>query len=50
MSPLLLDIPHQFETERLFLRMQWRSVDGSIVNQAIKDFVNQLYDKLASLI
>lgn len=42
MNPLLLDIPLRFETERLILRVPRQSVDSSIVNQAIKDSMNQL--------
>ncbi|MBN8204194.1 GNAT family N-acetyltransferase [Bacillus sp. NTK034] len=42
MNPLLLDIPLQFETERLKLRVPRQSVDSSIVNVAIRDSFNEL--------
>ena len=42
MNQLLLDIPLQLETERLILRAPRRSGDGSIVNEAINDSINEL--------
>jgi len=42
MNPLLLDIPLQFETERLILRAPRQSVDSNIVNKAIRDSLNEL--------
>ena len=42
MNQLLLDIPLQLETERLILRAPRRSGDGSIVNEVIKDSINEL--------
>ena len=46
MSQLLLDIPLQFETERLILRAPRQSGEGSIVNEAIKDSIKELKDWL----
>ncbi len=42
MNSLLLDIPMQLETERLLLRAPRQSGDGSIINEAIKDSLNEL--------
>jgi ribosomal-protein-serine acetyltransferase len=42
MNPILLDIPIQLETERLILRAPKPSGDGSIVNKAIIDSLNEL--------
>ncbi|MEC1178821.1 GNAT family N-acetyltransferase [Metasolibacillus meyeri] len=42
MNPILLDIPLQLETDRLLLRAPRQSGDGSIVNEAIKDSINEL--------
>ena len=42
MNQLLLDIPLELETERLILRAPRRSGDGSIVNEAINDSINEL--------
>lgn len=36
MNPILLDIPEQFETERLLLRVP-QIGDGAMVNEAIRD-------------
>ncbi|HLR62964.1 MAG TPA: hypothetical protein VK097_11090 [Lentibacillus sp.] len=36
MNPILLDIPEQFETERLLLRAP-QSGDGVMVNKAIRE-------------
>ena len=46
MNQLLLDIPSQLETERLILRAPRQSGDGSIVNEAIKNSINELKDWL----
>ncbi|TFB24071.1 N-acetyltransferase [Filobacillus milosensis] len=46
MNPLLLEIPLYLETERLFLRAPNQSGDGSIVNEAIKNSINELKDWL----
>ncbi|MHA4964917.1 GNAT family N-acetyltransferase [Bacillus subtilis] len=42
MNPLLLDIPLQFETERLILRIPRQSVDSVFVNKAIRASINEL--------
>ncbi|WP_456270965.1 GNAT family N-acetyltransferase [Bacillus sp. AK031] len=42
MNPILLDIPLQLETERLYLRAPHQSGDGSVVNQAIRDSYSEL--------
>lgn len=42
MNPILLDIPLRLETERLILRAPQQSGDGGIVNEAIKDSINEL--------
>ncbi|WP_078596097.1 GNAT family N-acetyltransferase [Evansella clarkii] len=42
MNPLLVNIPTQLETERLILRPPRQFGDGSFVNAAIKDSLNEL--------
>ncbi|MCM3740308.1 GNAT family N-acetyltransferase [Oceanobacillus luteolus] len=42
MNPLLLEVPMQFETERLILRAPYKIGDGEIVNKAIKDSLYEL--------
>ncbi|PUB04681.1 GNAT family N-acetyltransferase [Paenisporosarcina sp. OV554] len=42
MIPILIDVPLQIETDRLFLRAPLQAGDGNVVNQAIKDSINEL--------
>ncbi|MDQ0228857.1 GNAT family N-acetyltransferase [Metabacillus malikii] len=42
MNPLLLDVPLKLETERLILRAPLQTGDGNIVNQAIRDSLDEL--------
>lgn len=46
LNQLLIDIPSQLETERLLLRAPKKSGDGSIINEAIKESINELKDWL----
>ncbi|QHS21879.1 GNAT family N-acetyltransferase [Virgibacillus sp. MSP4-1] len=41
MNPILLDFPHEFETERLFIRMP-KPGDGKVVYPAIQASINEL--------
>ena len=42
MNPILIDVPLQIETDRLILRAPLQAGDGNVVNQAIKDSINEL--------
>ncbi len=42
MNPILLDVPLQIETDRLILRAPLQAGEGDIVQQAIKDSINEL--------
>jgi ribosomal-protein-serine acetyltransferase len=42
MNPILIDVPLQIETDRLILRAPLPAGDGNVVNQAIKDSINEL--------
>lgn len=42
MNPLLIEIPIQFETERLLLRVPKEVEDSILVNRAVKDSVSEL--------
>ncbi|MCF6410672.1 hypothetical protein [Pseudalkalibacillus salsuginis] len=43
MNPILLDIPEQFETERLLLRAP-QNGDGAMVNEAIRESYEFLHE------
>ncbi|TFB21833.1 N-acetyltransferase [Filobacillus milosensis] len=45
MNPILLDIPTELETERLLLRAP-RPGDGEVVNQAVRQSINELKEWL----
>ncbi|XXM71338.1 GNAT family N-acetyltransferase [Lysinibacillus sphaericus] len=42
MDPILMDVPIQIETDRLILRAPHQSGDGNVVQQAIKDSIDEL--------
>lgn len=42
MNRLLLNVPAEFKTERLYLRVPAYSGDGTVVNQAVKESIEEL--------